>query len=69
MKPNITWVSDFTYFRLKGSFIYLATIQEYTTLLKSLGIKISISRKQSPGKIHTSLGMTPYQFKKEHSQT
>jgi len=31
IKPNLTWVSDFTYLRFKGKFFYLATFMDLFT--------------------------------------
>ncbi len=40
LKPNIVWVSDFTYIRYQGRFIYLASVQDMVSR-EVLGVAIS----------------------------
>lgn len=44
--PNIVWVSDFTYIKFQGKFIYLATIMDMYTR-EIIGISISRFHNQS----------------------
>src|SRR5437868_13283202 len=44
--PNIVWVSDFTYIKFKGRFIYVATIMDMYTR-EIIGIAISRFHNQN----------------------